>query len=242
MNEIVDKSKSLGRADLHIHTTASDGLPTPQQVLDDVARRGNLDVIAITDHDTLDASLWAFEQRDEYPFDIVPGMEITSAGGHVLAWWIHEPIPGGLPLEETVAAIHAQGGIAVLAHPFEFVLVAPSAARYFHKPHLIRDAGVDAIEVYNAGVLTPGANRYARRIATDLKMPVVGNSDGHILEVIGQGVTCFRGRSAAELRHAIETGRTVAAGSHYPLKMYLKLGISLPYRVLRYLLASKMTR
>jgi predicted metal-dependent phosphoesterase TrpH len=52
--------------------------------LDYVAAQQRLDVIAITDHDTLEASLWAYERRQNYPFDIVPGVEISIRGGHVL--------------------------------------------------------------------------------------------------------------------------------------------------------------
>jgi predicted metal-dependent phosphoesterase TrpH len=54
---------AFGRADLHMHTTASDGLMTVRALLDGIARRGNLDVIAITDH-TLDAGLWAVNGAD----------------------------------------------------------------------------------------------------------------------------------------------------------------------------------
>ena len=78
-----------GRADLHIHTTVSDGLHTPRQLLEHVARLGTLDVIAITDHDRLEGSLWAYARRDRYPFDIIPGVEqrvspITAAAMHTL--------------------------------------------------------------------------------------------------------------------------------------------------------------
>jgi DNA polymerase III alpha subunit (gram-positive type) len=73
-----------GQADIHMHTNASDGLPTAKQVLDSVAKREHLDVIAITDHDVLEASLWAYEQRSKYAFDIIPGVEVTACNGHVL--------------------------------------------------------------------------------------------------------------------------------------------------------------
>ena len=107
-----------GRADLHIHTTVSDGLFTPRQLLEHVARSGSLDVVAITDHDRIDGSLWAYARRNNYPFDIVPGVEVSSAEGHILALWVFEPIPAGLSMAETAAAIHQQGGIAILAHPY----------------------------------------------------------------------------------------------------------------------------
>src|SRR4051794_4666712 len=106
-----------GRADLHMHTTVSDGTATVEQMLDHIARRGDLDVIAITDHDRLAGSLWAYSHRDRYPFDIVPGLEVTSSDAHILGLWITEPTRKGMSIEDTTAAIHAQGGIAIMAHP-----------------------------------------------------------------------------------------------------------------------------
>ena len=51
--ETGDTTRRLGRADLHIHTTYSDGLVTPEQLLDAATALG-LDVIAVTDHDTVE--------------------------------------------------------------------------------------------------------------------------------------------------------------------------------------------
>ncbi|MBZ0288883.1 MAG: PHP domain-containing protein, partial [Anaerolineae bacterium] len=139
-----------GRADLHMHTTASDGTAHVREVLDYVAEQRKLDVIAITDHDVMDASLWAYEHRAHYPFDIIPGMEVTSADGHVLALWVTKPIRKGLSLAATTAAIHEQGGLAILAHPFE-LMVAPHACwRYVRQPSVLLQDGVDALEIHNA--------------------------------------------------------------------------------------------
>ena len=122
--------KLTGRADIHMHTNASDGLPTAKEVLDNVAKRGHLDVMAITDHDVLDASLWAYEQRSKYTFDIIPGVEVTARGGHVLGLWVTKPIPIQLSIIETVDAIHEQGGVAILAHPGELLMNGAQVLRY----------------------------------------------------------------------------------------------------------------
>ncbi len=81
-----------GRADLHMHTTVSDGTATVEQMLDHIVQRGDLDVIAITDHDRLAASLWAYSHRELYPFEIIPGVEVTSSDAHILGLWVTEPI------------------------------------------------------------------------------------------------------------------------------------------------------
>ncbi len=216
-----------GRADIHMHTTASDGRATIQQVLHHVAKMGTLDVIAITDHDEISTSLWAHSQRDRYPFDIIPGMEVSSADGHVLALWVTELIPAGLSLKETVAAIHEQGGLAILAHPFEMLVCTHMAARYLRTPEVLLDAGIDAIEIHNSGASTPGNNWLARRLAHQLNLTAVGNSDAHTLAAIGRGVTCFEGRTAADLRYALVTGNTAVEGRSWPITDYLRLSPNL---------------
>jgi hypothetical protein len=212
-----------GRADIHIHTTSSDGFATVEQVLDDVARRGHLDVIAITDHDVLDSSLWAYQHRAQYPFDIIPGVEVSSADGHVLALWVTKPIDKGMSLRETVTAIHAQGGVAVLAHPFEVVVCTHTFMTYLRHPEVVVEAGVDAIEIHNAGAFTPGNNLLARRLARQAGLPMVGNSDGHSLRAIGRGRTYFPGRTAADFRRALLTRQTAVEGVKWPLADYVRL-------------------
>lgn len=212
----------LGRADIHIHTTASDGLYSVQQVLDHVARLGTLDVVAITDHDTLDASLWAYEHRDRYPFDIVPGVEITSADGHVLALWVTQPIPAGLSLAETAAAVHEQGGLTILAHPFELFIHPVATLRYLRQPQVLLQAGINALEAHNASTPTPGSKWLTRRSAAKITIAVTGGSDAHTLGGIGAGVTRFPGHTAADLRAALLAGETSAEGGAWPITDYLR--------------------
>jgi predicted metal-dependent phosphoesterase TrpH len=212
-----------GLADLHMHTSASDGYPAVDELLDYVAEQGRLNVIAITDHDVLDASLWAFERRTAYPFDIVPGVEITSRDGHVLGLWVTQAVPRGLSLAETAAAIHEQGGLAVMAHPFEFFVHFHRVWRYFTRPQVLVESGIDAVEVHNSGAPSPGGNWFSRRMARQLALPMIGGSDAHTLTAIGCGVTIFEGQTALDLRNAIQTGRTFAEGKPWPITDYLKL-------------------
>lgn len=212
-----------GYADLHMHTTVSDGCATVAELLDYVACQGRLDVIAITDHDRLDASLWAYEHRTHYPFDIVPGVEISSRDGHVLGLWVTRPIPRNLSLAETADAIHEQDGLAVLAHPFEVFVCAHMVRRYLIRPEVLLEAGMDAIEVHNSGAPTPGGNWLSRRMAEQIKLPMTGSSDAHTLTGIGCGVTRFEGHTAQDLRQALVNGSTQAEGVPWPIIDYLRL-------------------
>lgn len=220
---MIDRTLLTGRADVHIHTTASDGFASIHQILGYIARKQLLDVIAITDHDVMDASLWAYDHRANYPFEIIPGVEVTSAEGHVLALWVTQPIPKGLSLKETVDAIHEQGGMAILAHPFELIVCPDGAARYLVRPSAVQEAGVDAIEIHNAGAMTPGNNILARRLARRLGLPTVGNSDAHSLEAIGRGITRFQGKTAADFRQAVWKCETTVVGTSWPLRDYARL-------------------
>lgn len=216
------KDIHFGRADLHIHTRASDGVATVRQVLDHVEQSTNLDVIAITDHDRVDAAVWAYEHRDDYSYDIIPGIEVSSAAGHILGLWVYEPVPTGLSLEATVDHIHTQGGLAIVAHPYHvhIGIVARNAVRFTRRPQVLIEAGVDAIEAHNAGVLLPGANIVSRILGRYLKIAVTGSSDAHTLGAIGHGITRFAGSTAADLRRAIEQDATVAEGDMWPLADY----------------------
>lgn len=212
-----------GRADLHIHTNFSDGVASPQDTLDFIAEHRQLDVVAITDHDVLDGSLWAYHHRHRYPFDIIPGVEVTSADGHVLGLWVTKPIPKDLSLAETVAAIHEQDGIAILAHPFELFIAPHTFMRYLRNPKGLIEAGIDAVEVHNAGAFTPFGNWLARRVYGNGPLPIVGGSDSHLPATIGSGITRFHGNDARALRTSLAQGHTAAEGTRWGITVYLKI-------------------
>jgi len=213
---------ALGFADLHIHTTASDGVPTVTELLDYVEARGQLDVIAITDHDRVDASFWAYERRHRYTFDIIPGIEVTTIAGHVLGLWVTEAIKPHMSFEETVAAIHEQGGIAILAHPCHFYVdrIRHYMLDYLRHPQKLAEVGFDAIEVFNAGIILPGLNLISKRLAKRAGLSTVANSDAHTLGAVGSGITRFPGTTAQALRDAICTQQTQVEGKAWPLIDY----------------------
>lgn len=196
-------------ADIHLHTTASDGLYSPRQVVEWAAKHTDLSVIAITDHNTMQGALEAAEVAASLRIDLVLGEEIDTTEGHVLALWIREPVPIGMSASETVAAIHEQGGIAIAAHPF--------APKWWARHGLCRgdeqiyDAvPFDGFEIHNATPLLFHANLRARRYARRHpgRFALTGGSDAHILSAIGATRTLFSGRTADDLRRAIERKAT----------------------------------
>lgn len=218
-----------GKADLHLHTTASDGGVSPQDLLDHVERRTDLDVIAITDHDTLEGALEAkrIHEAGDYRFDLVVGQEVTTRSGHVLALYIDKPIPKERSVKETIRLIHRQGGLAVAAHPMLVI-------RYID-PDMLTADGVgadvliseqfDAIEIVNGGPTMKGENARARLLnRTMLLRAETGGSDAHILDAVGKGYTLFPGRTAEDLRHAIEQKTTEAVSTKYRIREVLRYG------------------
>src|SRR5258708_29512606 len=101
-----------GRADLHMHTTASDGWPTPHELVDHAARRASLSVIAVTDHDTIEGALRAREHAARRAkFHVIVGEEVSSRDGHIVALFLEPRIRPGMSAAATAHAIHDHGGL-----------------------------------------------------------------------------------------------------------------------------------
>ncbi|WP_276281637.1 PHP domain-containing protein [Halorussus caseinilyticus] len=199
--------------ELHAHSSLSyDGRDSVDLLLEQAAAVG-LDALAITDHDEIDASLAAAEQASEYGLVGVPGMEISSAAGHVLGLGITERVPAGLSFGETLDRIHELGGVAVVPHPYQ-------KSRSGVMANIGEDelAEADAIEVYNSRLLTGRGNRKAKRFAERRGLPQTAGSDAHISEMVGQAVTRIGADepSTEAILDAIVAGRTSVEGKRTP--------------------------
>jgi len=211
-------TERLGRADLHIHTLASDGTAGVIDILEHVEANTELDVIAITDHERIDAAVAARTiARDRaLRVEVVVGEEVTTLGGHLLALWIEEPIKPFRSLRSTIAAVHDQGGLAIPAHP---LVPYPLCAQGFVLRRLLADDEryrPDAIEAFNPTTLGRPWHGRVVRFAEEHGLARVGNSDAHSLEAVGIGYTTFEGRDGAALRAAITNRTTHHHGSFHP--------------------------
>ncbi|MGL4650464.1 MAG: PHP-associated domain-containing protein [Caldilineaceae bacterium] len=200
----------MGRADLHIHTTASfDGTASVSATLAHVATQTNLDVIAITDHDEIDGALEALAIAPRYGVQVIPGIEVSTREGHLLALDVQRMIPRGLPLTRTLELIGEEGGYAVAPHPggqWAGSLSYETIAQALASVHLRRV--LIGAEEFNGSLPLLRANRAAAAICKRTGLAHVGNSDAHMLWMISLGCTTFPGSTAADLRRAIEARRT----------------------------------
>jgi predicted metal-dependent phosphoesterase TrpH len=206
------RTGTYGRADLHVHTLWSDGAQRPEEVVAVASER--VDVVAITDHDEIRGALRARDWAREHPelgVDVVVGEKISTLNGHLLGLFLEECIPPGLSALDTIGEIHAQGGLAVAAHPFH--PIRGVSRGHVSIGRMIRDLPLDAIEaVNNAGVFSAPYNAWAALRNLELMLPVTGGNDAHDVWYVGSGVTRFEGRDAESLRRALLAGRTRAHG------------------------------
>jgi predicted metal-dependent phosphoesterase TrpH len=143
--------------------------------------------------------------------EVIPGIEITTADGDLLALNITEAVPPQLPLQETVLRVGELGGVCIAPHPMAggMGMKSLSAVSIFKA---LRNADVAkilvGIEAYNATALDRLSNQYARILANQLPIAKVGNSDAHVLSAIGLGATEFPGTTSADLMSALRSGET----------------------------------
>src|SRR3954451_2083418 len=199
---MTDRARTMqrGRSDLHIHTLASDGTAGVTAILDHVERRTDLDVIAISDHERIDAAVAARSIALDHGFrtEVIVGEEVTTLGGHLLALFIDRPIRPYRSLRTSILAAHEAGGLAIPAHP---LVPYPLCAQGWILRRLLDDpdpaAPPDALETFNPTSLGKPWHHRVVRFADQHGLARVGNSDAHALEAIGTGWTTFDGSSAA---------------------------------------------
>ena len=208
-----------GKADIHIHSNHSDGLASIPEIMEYVQHRTDLDIIAITDHNTIEGSLHAKSLAEQYRFDVVIAEEISSREGHVIGLFLEEEILPGMSAADTILAIEEQGGIAVIPHPFSMKGVYGPRGRNLFAAAAAEGA-FHAFEVYNSLPFLVWANKMAAKtLAGGHGIAATGGSDAHVLEAVGQGYTVFRGSSAEELRTSLVNFETRAEATGNGLSM-----------------------
>lgn len=173
------------KADLHIHTNFSDGAASPKEIVK-AALEKNIDCICITDHGTIEGAIEAIRFGFDKNILVVPGIEITTKSGDILGINIKRKItcnPSLPSLKEAVEEIRKQEGLAIIAHPFDWMVTKFKGS---NEELLI----ADAIEAFNARVLS-SFNKKAFDFSQKYNLPFSAGSDAHR--------ACFVGRAYLEI-------------------------------------------
>ncbi|WP_255195217.1 CehA/McbA family metallohydrolase [Halorarius litoreus] len=203
--------------DPHVHSEASYDGHEPVELLLEQASEIGLDGIVVTDHDAIEASRRAARLAPEYDLLGIPGVEVSTAAGHLLAIGVDERPEPRQPFDDTVEAVRDAGGVAVVPHPFQ---------RTRHGVRKKRLTDCDAIEVFNAWVFTGYRNRRARRFAEKYDYPGVAASDAHSATFLGRayteltidGVGSKRNLDGTEVVEALRSGDADVHGRRQPLR------------------------
>lgn len=190
----------MKRYDLQVHTDASPCSRASPDAVVDAAVDAGLDGVAITNHDTLEGYN-EVKTRAPANLTVIPGVEVTTTQGHLLALGVDEVPPQDEPLT-VINAIHDQDGLAVLSHPFDKL-------REYYTDNLDEIAArIDGIEVLNSRCIVPQYNRNARSFANEHDLAITGGSDAHFPMEVGRAYTM----SDEPILDAIRSGTTETGG------------------------------
>jgi len=230
MDHVDGKTAKMSKADLHVHTKYSGVgeygiLRFPESITDPedlvkIARQKGINVVCVTDHNSIQGALRAKKFAAQFnDVHVVIGEEVSTLQGEIIGLYLTEEIPLGLTLTETVDRIRAQGGLVVAPHPFSYHVPAIGDA--------IDEISVDGIEVINGGHVDGASNARALEHSKCGKWALVAGSDGHALSQVGCATTLFEGEGPDDLRKAILEKRTQPSGKPFPLRLGVTWGMGI---------------
>jgi predicted metal-dependent phosphoesterase TrpH len=175
--------------DLHCHSWFSgDGVSSPEALIA-AARKKGLNGFALTDHNTSDGCRYLLDKglvrEDGLPVDnflVIPGVEVTTAEGHLLCLGVILPYLKGKPAAEVCKLVHEMGGLAIPPHPYDLF-------RAGIRQSVLDKLEIDGLEVFNAATTLKRYNAQAFEYATMRKLPMTAGSDAHHEAAIGTAYT-----------------------------------------------------
>ena len=189
------------RVEFHCHTIFSrDSLCTPEKLVT-ACQRKNIDRVVVTDHNTIQGALYA-QQID--PQRVIIGEEIMTLEGELLAAYVTEEIPRGLPAEEAITRLRKQSAFISVSHPFD-----EDRNGHWKLANLERILPlVDAIETFNSRCLQKSFNTKAQLFAREHNLPGTVGSDAHAAFELGRATLLLTDFNDAEsLRTVLPEGQ-----------------------------------
>ncbi|MEI8387761.1 MAG: PHP domain-containing protein [Verrucomicrobiota bacterium] len=174
----------LHRFDLHVHSFFSkDATGSPESLIAAGLASG-LSGMAITDHDTCEAHEYLKGHPAPAGFLVVPGVEVSTAEGHLICLGVTLPFLKGTPAREVIEIVKSAGGVAIPAHPFD-------RWRAGIRPAVLDTLDLEAIEVFNAAVTSKSYNDKALAYAEGRGLKMIAASDAHHSSAVGASTTAF---------------------------------------------------
>jgi len=209
--------------DLHAHSSASfDSVADPRRMVERAIAIG-LTHLAITDHERIDGAQRAVDAAGER-LQVIVGEEVRSRDGDLLGLFLERAVPPGLSAAETAAAIHDQGGLVGLPHPFDGFR-ASGGSKADGEDALEQLAGlVDYVETHNARAYRD-ANPRAAAFAARHELPGVASSDAHSIMEVGIASTRLPGdfSTAAELKALLPLAQPLPGRATYFVRLWTPL-------------------
>lgn len=198
--------------DPHVHSFFSgDGASSPESIIQS-AKKAGLSGLALTDHNTCDGCR---HLRDEGllredgeavdDFLIIPGIEVSTAEGHLLCLGVWFPNGlKGIPAKEAIQMVRAQNGVAIPAHPYDRMRAG------IREAHL-DELEMDGLEVFNAATALQQHNDSAKEYAMRRGLPMTAGSDAHHHRAVGRSYTVFQSErlSVRSILDSLKLGTTL---------------------------------
>jgi hypothetical protein len=201
------------KMDLHVHSKYSeDGKDSIKDIVKAIKKK-NLQGVAITDHNEIKGALKALNYAEK-GFVVIPGIEISTSDGHIIALGVKEIIPRALTVEETIEKIIDAGGIPIVPHLFRAMSgIKKDKLKLIYKK-------IPAIEVFN-GYSMPRTNIRVAKVAKELNLGGTGGSDAHEISHIGYGYTKVENNdlNVDTILSEIQNKRTWGEGKTLPLEI-----------------------
>jgi len=137
--------------------------------------------MAITDHNTVEGGLSAIKVAS-IDFVVIPGIEISTKDGHIIALNVKKNIPCGLTVEETIEKIIDMSGTPIVPHLYRSM----SGIKEKKLKNIIKK--IPAIEVFNSCSVSQ-TNLKTMKIAKKYNLGGTGGSDSHIPSFAGEAYT-----------------------------------------------------
>ena len=167
------------KMDSHLHSKYSPDSKSKLEDIFKVAKKKDIEIIGISDHNTVEGSKKAQKLSKDYNLLVIPSIEVSTLEGHILGFGCEENIKRDLQAAETIDLIHDQGGLAIIPHPYCFYRHGLLCKENY------KELKIDAIETKNARFIIGYCNNKAKKLSKKENLPGLGASDAHFYKFVG---------------------------------------------------------